>query len=83
MMTQLQFLAFQSPFLSIKRKSKVENDEKKVIKNIKNIVGDYLIKRTAGVEDPRRFGDQLLQMDGVSLAGFSSEKVFSPTVCWF
>ena len=32
------------------------------------------------MEDPRRFGDQLLQMDGVSLAGFSSEKVFSPTV---
>ena len=23
-----------------------------------------------------RFGDQILQMDGVSLAGFSSEKVF-------
>ena len=32
------------------------------------------------MEDPRRFGDQLLQMDGVSLAGFSSEKVFSSTV---
>ena len=35
------------------------------------------------MEDPRRFGDQLLQMDGVSLAGFSSEKVFPPTVCLF
>ena len=56
--------------------SRIENDEKNVIKDIKNIVVDYLIKRTAGVEDPRRFGDQLLQMDGVSLAGFSSEKVF-------
>ena len=25
---------------------------------------------------PPRFGDQILQVDGVSLAGFSSEKVF-------
>ena len=35
------------------------------------------------MDDPRRFGDQLLQMDGVSLAGFSSEKVFFPEFVGF
>ena len=49
-----------------------------LVLDIFNLPFDVIPLISDQVQDaiPPRFGDQILQVDGVSLAGFSSEKVF-------
>ena len=49
-----------------------------LVLDIFNLPFDMIPQISDQVQDaiPPRFGDQILQVDGVSLAGFSSEKVF-------